>query len=323
MGFPQVVPVGFNDWRALVGLAALGGLFALGLRGLRPKWPLAHGALFFLATFSLFSNIFLIIGTSYGERLLYLPSLGFVMLLAWSLGSLTAVKREHGLPGTRWFWGVAVPVLVLYGTATVARNPAWYDSATLYATDLPRVPNSAKMNFHHGIELGKQAVDDATGTVRDTTLMMDAIAHHGRAIELFTQHADAYHARGQAWLRLGRYPEAERDLRQAIALRPNYGEAYSNLGVIAFGQGRYEEAEQQFREALRHDPRLVDAHRNLGAVLATTRRFPEAIAQWQKGLRYDPTSAIMMQFIASAYRDMGKPEKAAPWSERAARVARK
>lgn len=320
MGYPQVVPVGFKDWRAMVGLIVMLGLFVVAIIGIRTKAFLSYAILFFLITFSLFSNLFLIIGTSYGERLMYLPSLGFAMALAYALVRFTGVNDPGRAGGTSRtvFWSACGIIIFLYSVRTITRNRDWYNSGALYAADIPHVPNSAKLNFHHGIEVIKKGLDEGTGAVTDTAWVLTAIRAHDRSIELYpTNNPDAYHARGQAWLRLGQHAKAEADLRKAIEQRRNYGEAYSNLGVIHFHRREYREAEDLFRDALRYDDKLVDAYRNLGAVLATQGRFAEAIEQWKKGLVYEPDNGTMLSFISSAYRDMGQMDQAIRWKAKA------
>ncbi|MBL7775528.1 MAG: tetratricopeptide repeat protein, partial [Saprospiraceae bacterium] len=92
----------------------------------------------------------------------------------------------------------------------------------------------------------------------------------------------------------------------------------SNLGFIYFLRQQLDSAEVVYRKSLQVNPRFVDARRNLGAVLAMKRQFPQAIEQWQEGLKYEPENPTLLQYIGSAYKDMGQPDKAQPWLERAA-----
>jgi tetratricopeptide (TPR) repeat protein len=82
-------------------------------------------------------------------------------------------------------------------------------------------------------------------------------------------------------------------------------------------------AETVYRKSVAINPRFIDARRNLGAVLAMKKQFPQAIEQWQQGLIYEPENATLLQYIGSAYKDMGQPEQAQPWLERAAAAQQK
>lgn len=321
MGYPQVKPVGFGDVRAVGGFLLYAALGIGGLMLLLRKNFLGFAILFYLITFSLFSNVFMIIGTSYGERLLYLPSLGFAFALAWLLCKIFRVNDMTSIwkpNGSSTVWAVAALVLALYSFKTWTRNPNWYVSGDLYAADLPYAPNCAKLNYHNGIEVIKKGINEKTSTVTDTAWVQEAIRSHTRAIELYPDYHDAYGSRGLAYFRLGMYDKAYEDYMISLKHRPNNAQVLSNLGFIHFLRGNLEEAERVYRESIKYDARFLDARRNLGAVLAMKKRFPEAIEQWQEGLKFEPNNGTLLFYIGSAYRDMGQMDKAQPWLDRAA-----
>ena len=231
-------------------------------------------------------------------------------------------------------WGIAGAILLVYGVLTVQRNPAWYTSFTLYKADIPHSPNCAKLNYHIGIETTKEGVDEDAGIVKDSTWVKKGIDAYSKAIELFPQYHDAFGSRGLAYFRLGQYNQglnntaafqhyynlAFTDYQKALKFRPNDDKVLSNMGFIYFLRGQLDSAETVYRRSLKFNPRFIDARRNLGAVLAMKRQFPQAIEQWQEGLKYEPDNPTLLQYIGSAYRDMGQPEKAQPWLERAERA---
>jgi hypothetical protein len=56
-------------------------------------------------------------------------------------------------------------------------------------------------------------------------------------------------ALGTALLRVGSLDAAERELLEAIKIRPDYGEAHNNLAAVYVGKGRWKEAEEQVAAA--------------------------------------------------------------------------
>lgn len=343
MGYPQTKPVGFNDWRAWMGLLTFGGMFIWALMNLGKKHFLSFAILFFLISFALFSNVLsfikpeppFTIGTSYGERLLYFPSLGFAFAVAWGILKVFKISdmREIWNPNGKGalVWGVAGALVALYSLKTVSRNGAWYDSGSLYDADVPTSPNCAKLNYHYGLELTKHGMDEKKGIVLDTSWVNKGIAQYSKAIELYPEYHDAFGSRGVAYFRLGEYymgknqradagikfNMAETDYLKALKYRPNDAKVLSNMGYIYFLRNDLENAERVYRESLKYDPRFVDARRNLGAVMAMKKNFPAAIEQWQEGLKYDPNNATLLLYIGSAYRDMGKPEEGQAWFDKA------
>lgn len=327
LGYPQMKLVTFADWRALLGLLAYAGMFGWAVLNLRKKHILSYAILFYLIAFSLFSNVLMLIGTSYGERVLYVPSWGYALGLAAAILLVLRIKPEHDTPASdqvrnpngkgTLVWGIAGVILLAYSIKTVLRNPAWYTSYNLYQADIPNSPNCAKLNYHLGIETIKEGLIEESGQVTDTAWVEKAIAFHSRAIELFPDYHDAYGSRGLAQFRLGRYDQAFDDYQKALKHRPNDDKVLSNLGFIYFLRQQLDSAETVYRKSISLNPRFIDARRNLGAVLAMQRRFPEAIEQWQEGLKYEPDNTTLLHYIGSAYTDMGQPEQAKPWMDRA------
>jgi protein O-mannosyl-transferase len=321
LGFPQYKPVGFGDWRALAGFAAMAGMSIWALMRLRKKHFLSFAVLFFLVTFSIASNIVMVIGTSYGERLLYAPSLGFAFALAFlvvkilKINDLESVWNPNGKGAL--LWGFAGIVVVAYSFFTIQRNPAWYDSGALYEADIVHSPNCAKLNYHRGLDMVQKGLDEKTGERKDSTWILKGIESYTKAMSLYPGYHDAFGSRGVAHLKLGHYAQAEADFFKALEYRPNDAKTYSNLGFIYMLQQKPEQAQEVYQKALQYDPRYVDARRNLGAVLAMQKKFPEAIQQWTEGLKYEPNNYTLLFYIGSAYKDMGRPDQAQPWFERA------
>ncbi len=310
LGYPQMQPVGFGDWRALLGFLAFAGLGGWALFRLLKKDVASFAILFFLTTFSLFSNLVITIGTSYGERLLYLPSLGFALLLAGALLQIPLIRQN-----TNVAWAVLGGIVAVYAMITIGRNPAWFDSYALYKADISTSPNCAKLNYHLGLEEVKLGVEEETGRLRDSLMVVKGIASYTRALELYPQYHDAYGSRGLAYFRLRQYEQAKSDYERALQHRPNDSKVLSNMGFIYFMRNNLDSAEIVYRRAVQYDPRFVDARRNLGAVLAMKRQFPEAIKEWEEGLKYDPGNPTLRQYIGTAYKDMGQPEKAKAYEQ--------
>lgn len=334
MGYPQVKVVSFSDWRALAGFFAYVGMGVWALIQLPKRHFLSFAILFYLATFSVFSNVLMMIGTSYGERLLYIPSFGFALAVAWTFGKIFRIDDMKQLwnpngKGTALWIAVGV-LLAAYSLKTVFRNGAWYDSASLYAADLPSSPNCAKLNYHNALEVVRQGMDEKESVVKDVEMVRKGIACYDKCIELYPKYHDAYGSRGLAYFRLGEVlqnPEEQKlawdqalaDYQESLKYRYNNSEVLSNMGKIYFTRNQPEKAEEVYRKAVEFDPRFVDGRRNLGAILAMQRKFPEAIEQWKEGLKYadNNKSGILYFYIGSAYKDMGQPEKSGEWFEKA------
>jgi protein O-mannosyl-transferase len=312
-GFPQFDLNHLPAGQAFLGLAILVGAGIWALMRLRQKHVLAFAVLYFLATFSIFSNVFIQIGTSYGERLMYGPSFGIVFGLAW----LVYWLYQRGTISQTMLWVIVGGIVALYSIRTFTRNPNWHTSYALYQSDFSKSPRCAKLNYHLGIEQAKEALDSTENFVVRPEWLDTCIASYNRALSLYPDYHDCYSSRGLAYFRQKKYDEAFNDYQKALKYRPDDSKVLSNTGFIYFLRNDLATAEEVYKKAIAIDPRFVDARRNLGAVYAMTKRFPQAIEQFEEGLKYEPRSAILWFYIGSAYRDMGQLDKAQPYLQKA------
>ena len=120
------------------------------------------------------SNLFFPVGFVVAERVLYLPSMGFCMLVAigcWHL--ITSLSRnKHTL--FNYFIKLSLFYLLAMHTAkTVVRNRAWLSSIDLFSSAISTYPNNGKMVSNYAAQL------DLSGVNRSL-----AIAMYKRAIAL-------------------------------------------------------------------------------------------------------------------------------------------
>ena len=139
---------------------------------MRKKDLIAYCVLFFLVTLSVASNIVFPIGAFMNERFLFMPSLGYCILLG--VGFIRLSKKIPGNTGARasLLAALMVVTLSLYGWKTVTRNMAWYDSYTLFTTDVKVSANSAKSNEVAGEYILQKATGVKDKVAKDSMLRL-------------------------------------------------------------------------------------------------------------------------------------------------------
>lgn len=148
---------------------------------------------------------------------------------------------------------------------------------------------------------------------------------------------------GEIYLRLGDIAEALRSLEFATRLAPSSLEVRNDLANALYQSGQVPQAiihwewivqadpmliEQRFKlakalvecgrgdDAIRHFSTIVSQQpspnnlTNLGAALFQTRRKEEAVTVLEKALALSPNDAQIRRNMASAWRELGEPEKA-------------
>jgi hypothetical protein len=133
----------WEDWQALVALAAVLGLFVVAAACYR-RYPAGFFFLCFAAlTLLPTANILVLIGSVMAERFLYLPAAGFAGCI------VVAVYAA----GQRFCWRAWVAPAILsaiaaaYGVRTCLRNPDWHDEETLWMSAVKVNPGSFMTHF--------------------------------------------------------------------------------------------------------------------------------------------------------------------------------
>ncbi|HPA17800.1 MAG TPA: tetratricopeptide repeat protein [Verrucomicrobiae bacterium] len=94
--------------------------------------------------------------------------------------------------------------------------------------------------------------------------------------------------KGTALAKSGKLAEAERYLRESLALRGDYAATHVTYGFVLDSLNRPREAVEQYAEALRMDPRDGGAHRYWAQTLIKARQLDEAVGHLMAALKIDP-----------------------------------
>jgi hypothetical protein len=189
-GYAHTVP-GFSPW-SVVGAALVVVALAVLAVAARRRAPSLVPLAILLAPWFLVSNLALTIGTVFGERLLYLPSAGFLLLVARHLRMRAAIGG-----------------LLLAGAAWSAWSAsAWRDDFTLFSRAERSSPDSVRVLVNLGGELAMRG--DLPGAERRLR----------RAVELAPELAPARINLGAVLMSRGDGEGALREARRALELDP-------------------------------------------------------------------------------------------------------
>jgi Flp pilus assembly protein TadD len=100
--------------------------------------------------------------------------------------------------------------------------------------------------------------------------------------------AQAAYQRGNYARLQGRWDEASRHFREALAHQPEHVAALNDLAGACHQLGRYDEAIDAYQRALDLEPRNADVRFNLARALLSAQRFDQALAQLDEVLRVNP-----------------------------------
>ena len=98
------------------------------------------------------SNLFFPVGFVVAERVLYLPSMGFCMLVGFGAWRLLQKSEKVSKLLQRCLKISLALLLVLYSLKTVARNRDWESGVSVYSSGVKHNPSSGVMLSNLGIE---------------------------------------------------------------------------------------------------------------------------------------------------------------------------
>jgi tetratricopeptide (TPR) repeat protein len=324
--FNQIPIVGFTDWKFLVSfiIYAAFGVFAL-LR-FKQKKAWSFGILFFFITASLVSNLVILIGTSFGERLMYTPSLGFCMAIAALLIYLFKID-EGNIDSLNSFYKqnsklvlLLLAVVIIFSAKTYSRNKAWASNYVLHSTDVLLSTNSARAHYYYGNIITQ---DEYLAKIKDPVakkLTLDtALKEMRRTLEIYPGYADAFHKIGKIYLAEQQLDSAAFYYKKALSFNPNNSMYLNNYGSVLFNKGMLDEAKQQFELSLKTNPQQADAYSNLASVYGTMgqqlatqnkpedarKNFDTAIVYFKKSVEVDANYAAGYYMLGITYRNIG------------------
>ena len=308
--FNQIPIVGFSDIKVIGTLCVFAALGCYSIVVLFKKinssshsekshvsHPISHVLafciLFFFITMSVVSNIFIMIGSTLGERFLFVPSMAFCIAVPFLLNRF----------GKNILLGVIGIIVLIFSFKTFDRNKDWKDNFSLFAAGVEATPNSSRAESALGSsyrELGEKEPDPT----KRIALFQKAIPYYKKAIEILPDNTEALYNAGVSYYGIGDKENALKVYVQALKVTPEYTSAANNAGVIYFEKKDYENAKKYFLLAVKYDPNNSDALGNIGAIDHNTGNLSEAIEYYKKALQINPNNQNVKGNLAMAEQAM-------------------
>lgn len=194
------------------------------------------------------------------EHWLYMPSIGFFIILAKVLSSGYSYKKFRTISIV-----FTILLLAFYSILTIRQNNYWREPIAFYKRALQHAPHSLRAYNNLGVayvNIGKNE---------------EAIASFKKALEINPDDAKIYYNLGNTYKIIGKYEEAIAFYNSAIAITPNDITVYNNLGNAYVDIGKYEEAIGAYKRALKINPAYGSAHANLALAYYDVKQYDLAV----------------------------------------------
>ncbi|HHB77971.1 MAG TPA: tetratricopeptide repeat protein, partial [Saprospiraceae bacterium] len=308
----------FGDWQVILSMILYLGLFYLAIKSLRQKPLISFGIFIYFASLSIVSNFLFPVGTFMAERFLFMPSVGFSMVIGVLLVGL--IKKDNFSASV----GLLAVILLLFSIKTITRNPAWKNDETLFLTDVKISKKSAKIQNAAGGTLLAQA-----GKAKDKSTQQakakEAIKHLNIAVKEHPNYKNAWLLLGNAYNYLEQYDQSINAYQNALRIAPGYKDALKNLAVTYRQAGQYfgekkgnpQKAITYLKEAEKLSPNDPEVIRLIGIAYAVSGQINQALPYLEKAFAATPNNANLALDLSMAYGQAGNIEKATYYQKKA------
>jgi len=275
----------------------------------------AFGILFYLLTLAPVSNLFVRINCTMAERFLFMPSLGFCLLLAMGLTKLKSSEKNIVKPNTvgqliktnAMLFTLVFIIAGLFAGRTFARNPDWKDDITLNTHDVKVVTNSSRAHFCYGSEILENLYPKEKNNDKKNKLVNVAIAELTKAIDIYPDLPPIAYARlGTAYGYIGDYKNVIGSYEIAIKKSPFTPPAYfyCDLGLAYSLTSQFEKALSILDSSIKFYPEYKDAY--VGKCLAYLQegKYNETINESNKLLNIDPNNVLGFLYKGCGYLNL-------------------
>jgi len=308
----------FGDWQVILSILLYIGLFYLAVKNLRKNPLISFGVFIYFASLSIVSNFLFPVGTFMAERFLFMPSVGFSMIVAALLAKL--VKKDNYTTAL----GTLGVILLLFSIKTITRNPAWKNDETLFLTDVKVSKKSAKIQNAVGGTLLAQATQSKDKTIQQTKAQ-EAVTHLNIAIKEHPNYKNAWLLLGNAYNMLDQYDQSISAYKNALRVAPGYQDAIRNMAITYRQAGKFfgekknnpTKAISYLKEAEKLQPNDAEVTRLLGIAYAVSGQIAKALPYLEKAFATTPNNANLALDLSMAYGQAGNRQKSAFYQQKA------
>lgn len=258
--FNQIPVVTFSSYRPIVSILLCLLCIFVFVKNLKRNQEIAFGVFWFFVLLAPTCNMFIMNGTTFGERFLFMPVVG-VVLIAVVLTKifLHLDISQSPFKANKYFTTGFVIVGSIFLLQSVSRASDWKDNLTLFQSGVISSPNSARTNVALATEYMNKAEKEMDPQARNS-LVDSALVYFYKTVQIDTAFSDA-------WYKLGLIHAIKSDNNKAI---------------------------EYYGTAIRYNPINVFALNNLGALYVSLQQPDSAYSCFVKSYKAEPVNDMTL-----------------------------
>ena len=263
---------GLLPWEYYASVLFLAIIVFLIFRNKNFRKELIFGALFFLATASVFltstpsGGDFLVV-----EHFIYLPYIGFAIVSGLFFCNIfdCSINLKYSKKIAPYFLTI---IIIAFSLIAYNRNFVWKDNKSIFTDMIKKTPEHPFGYFG----LGSYKLDNKD--------YEGAIEEYNKAIKVDSTYFNAYYNRALAEIQLKHFDEAFADLNKTIYLNSKKIEAYNDRGNVRLKMKDTTGALLDYNIAINIDSKFPSSYYNIGNLNLNKKDYNEAIFQYSKAI---------------------------------------
>lgn len=314
--FNQIPVIPAVSIKSILSLLVVSGLFLIAILQIRKRKMISFGIFYYFFTIAIVANIFIYIGVTFAERLLFTPSFGFAIIEGALLYKLTikgVTKNQNFksfITGNKLYMLIFLIILCLYSVKTISRNSDWKNNFTLFSADVSHSPNSARTHYNLGTELFNWSVKQTSEEKRKEYLNK-AVVELKKAVNISPGYLDAMNNLGSTYQNLDMLDSAIAVYRKVVEIDSNYHKSDLELGICYYKTGQFREAIPCLQSVLRYHGDNETAYLLIGSSYGSLGDFTTAIRYLEKSLALNGKNTDALILLGKGYGIKGEFTKSA------------
>lgn len=285
-------------------------LGGIALFGLIRKWSFSFGLILFLAVISIYSNLFVKIGASCGERFLFTPLLGLILFVVLAIDFIQKKKSIPWLK-TGIVSVVSIGLIGLFTSMTISRNSDWKTDESLFLTDVEKVPDSFRANLF-AASVYREKANNSTSVNVQNTLYRKALKHLKAVYKIYPEFDDTYLQMAQVYRSLNEWEKMKTVSKAGLKLDESKLILIALLAESHLNLREFDECRNYFLILENSNDTLYkyEAKYNMGASYLNEQNFDSAIVWFEKIIEFKPDDISTNYYLAMSYFQVGKLNEA-------------
>jgi len=282
-----------NPW-VIISLLIHIGLAITAILGVKKKSIISFGIFYYAITFSIVSNILFPIGTFMSERFMYMPSIGWALILAFGVMKLSSLLKSE--KKTVIASSSLVLFLIPFAFLTINRNKAWANDYILFTTDVETSVGSAKSNTSAGGKMIEE-VEKLEQILREQTSSRSVLERSINKLDLRASDKEqllSAKSNNEIFENIKTFNNKHLEkalfyLNRAVKIHPTYVDALLLLGNAHYKFNKdYDNTWRAYERILKRNPRHSLVAKNWTIILNDSISPRKKIEYHQKLLKYNP-----------------------------------